>query len=206
MTLAGTFARRGSRVLVVDGDIQASAMQWSAAADSEPFPATVVNLSAAGSRIDREIAKHVGSFDCIIVDTPPAADSPIPRSALRISHLALIPCIPSPMDLWGAVNIRDVIGDVQAVNEALEARLYVVQVQEHTVLAREALDALESFGIPMLKTRMGHRTAYRQSAVFGTTVHTLGVRAAAAVAEAEALADEVEEILRPKNAKARGGR
>src|SRR3989449_9576573 len=40
-------------------------------------------------------------------------------------------------------------------------------------------------------TALHHRTAYRQCAVVGGTVHQLGGRSAAAIAEVEALADEV---------------
>ena len=45
--------------------------------------------------------------------------------------------------------------------------------------------------MPRATTALHHRTAYRQCAVMGGTVHQLGARAAAAIAEVEALADEV---------------
>jgi chromosome partitioning protein len=195
MQLAGAVSRRSPHVLVVDGDPQASAVQWSAAAEETPFPVPVVNLSAAGSRIDREIVKQIGKYEFILVDCPPASDSPVPRSALRISHLALVPVIPSPLDLWGAVGIRHVIEDVQAVNPDLIARLVVNQCQEHTTIAREVTEALADFGIPMCSTRIGSRTVYRQSAVFGQTVHDFGSKAAQAIAEIEALTNEVLEVL-----------
>lgn len=191
MQLAGALALRQFQVLVVDGDPQASAVQWSAAADEKPFPVPVVNLAAAGSRIDREIKKQVGYFDFILVDCPPASDSPVPRSALRVSHLAIVPVIPSPLDLWGAVGIREVIQDVQAVNEDLQARLVINQFQETTTLAHEVLHALTEFGIPVFETRIGHRTVYRQSAVFGGTVHDFGSRASQAIAEVEGLTNEI---------------
>lgn len=191
MQLAGALALRQFQVLVVDGDPQGSAIQWSAAADEKPFPVPVVNLAAAGSRIDREIKKQVGHFDFILVDCPPASDSPVPRSALRVSHLAIVPVIPSPLDLWGAVGIREVIQDVQVVNEDLQARLVINQFQETTTLAHEVLHALNEFGISVFETRIGHRTAYRQSAVFGGTVHDFRSRASQAIAEVESLTDEI---------------
>ncbi|MBX7224179.1 MAG: AAA family ATPase [Blastocatellia bacterium] len=181
MQLAGALAARGAAVLVVDGDPQASAVQWAAAADEKPFPVPVVNLAAAGSRIDREILEQAAHFEYTLVDCPPASDSPVSRSALWVSNLALVPVNSSPLDLWGAVGIRDVIEDVQAVNEKLHARVVINQCQENTTLAREVIEALEGFGIPAFTTRIGHRTVYRQSAVFGGTVHDFGNRASQAI-------------------------
>jgi hypothetical protein len=45
--------------------------------------------------------------------------------------------------------------------------------------------------MPLATTALHHRTAYRQCAAVGGTVHQLGGRAAAAIAEVEALTDEV---------------
>src|SRR4051812_30871137 len=181
MQLGGALVRRGKRVLIVDGDPQASAVRWAAAAEEKPFPAPVVNLAAAGSRIDREILKLVGQPDYIIVDTPPAMDSPVPRSALRVSHIVLVPVIPSPLDVWGAVGIRDVIADVQSVRPELVARLVINAHQEGTVMAREVLEALGGFDIEPMVAKLGDRTVFRQSAVAGGTVHDFGERASKAI-------------------------
>jgi chromosome partitioning protein len=61
---------------------------------------------------------------------------------------------------------------------------------------RELLDILQDFGIPRLKTALCHRTAYRQSAVFGGTVHNLRNKATQAIQEVEALTDEVLKTIR----------
>ncbi|MEH2402833.1 ParA family protein [Nostoc sp.] len=51
-------------------------------------------------------------YDYIIIDCPPAADSPVPQSALLIADLALVPIMPSPLDMWAAVGIRQVIQNI----------------------------------------------------------------------------------------------
>ena len=94
MHLAGTLARRGAKVLVVDADPQGTSLRWAASADeSKPFPASMAGLGAAGSKVDMEIRKYVGDYEFIIVDCPPAVDSPIPLSALSVSDLGLVPVI-----------------------------------------------------------------------------------------------------------------
>ncbi len=197
MTLSGTLGRRGHRVLVVDADPQGSATRWAASApDSTPFPAAVSGLSAAGAKVHREVKKYVEDYDFIVIDCPPAADSPVPMSALMIADLALVPVIPSPPDLWAAVGIRQVIANVrESINENLDARLVANMCQTNTEVAREALEVMQDFGIPVAQTKLHHRTAYRQAAAFGGTVHALGSKAAGAIVEIDEFTDEVLALI-----------
>jgi chromosome partitioning protein len=196
MQLAGTLGRRGHKVLVIDADPQATATRWAASAgENQSFPATISGLSAAGGKVHREAQKYVEDYDFIVIDCPPAADSPVPQSALMIADLALVPVIPSPLDLWASVGIVRVIDSLRDINEALEPRIVINQCQPNTALAREAMEMLQTFGLPIARTRLHHRTAYRQAAVYGSTVHELGKAADQAIAEVDALTDEVLAIL-----------
>lgn len=196
MQLGGTLGRRGRRVLIIDADPQATATRWaSSAPDGNEFPATVSGLAAAGEKVHREVKKFIDDYELILVDCPPAVDSPIPQSALIVSDLALVPVIPSPLDLWASVGIRKLIETVQDLNEALKARIVVNQIQPNTTLAREVLEILPEYDIPLLGTRLHQRQAYRASAVYGGTVHDLGSRAAPAIAEVDSLADEISALL-----------
>ncbi len=199
MQLAGTLARRKNKVLVVDADPQGTATRWAASADDEnPFPVSVIGLSAANEKVHREVKKFVGDYDFIVIDCPPAADSPVPQSALLIADLALVPIIPSPLDLWASVGIRQVIENVSDINETLKARLVVNQCQPKTNLAKDTLEVLPEFGIPVCKNYLRQRTAYRQSAVFGQTVQDFGSKAKDAIQEIEALTKEILSILNNK--------
>ena len=191
MQLGGNLARRGYKILVVDTDKQATATRWATADEDKTFPCTVIGLSAADSRVHREVQKFVNDYDYIIIDCPPSADSKIPRSALLIADLALTPIIPSPLDLWSAVGIREVIEDVRITNEEMVARLVINQCQPNLSLTKNVMDILKDFGIPILKTKLGQRTVYRQSAVYGSIVHDFGTKATSAINEVESLTDEV---------------
>jgi chromosome partitioning protein len=196
MQLAGALARRQNKVLVVDADPQGTATRWAASAeDDKPFPASVVGLSAASAKVHREVKKFVDDYHYIIIDCPPAADSPVPQSALLIADLALVPIIPSPLDMWAAVGIRQVIENVSSLNEDLQSRLVINQCQPNTSLAKEALEVLPEFGIDMCKTFIHQRQVYRQSAVFGQSVHDFGSRAAPAIEEVESLTSEIKGLL-----------
>ena len=196
MQLSGTLALRGYRVLVVDADPQGTSMRWAASAEDEmPYPATVVGLSAAGAKVHREVKKFFNDYDLIVIDCPPAADSPVPQSALVVSDLALVPIIPSPPDLWASVGIRQVIENASGINEGLVSRLVINQLRDRTRLGQEVLRMLPEFGMERCKVMLRQREPYRQSPMFGQTVHFLSNLASEAVKEVEALTSEVLALL-----------
>lgn len=197
MQLAGTYAMGGHKVLVVDADPQGTATRWAASApDEKAFPARLAGLSAAGGKVHREVQKLAPDYDLLIVDCPPAVESPVPQSALMVADLVLVPIIPSPPDIWAAVGIRELVQRIGDVNEGLKARLVTNMCQPATTLAKESMDLLKDFGIPLAESFLCLRTAYRQSAVFGTTVHEM--KDPKSIAEVEALAAEVADIAKFK--------
>lgn len=198
MLLAGSLADRGKRVLVADADAQNTALHWSGmgAARGGTFPAEVEDVSGEENKLHKALRKRLDEFDYIVIDSPPAATAPVTASALRAAHLALVPVIPSPLDLWASVRIREAIVLARHKNPLLEARLVVNQMQPNTVLAREVLGMLPEFGIPMLAASLKSRTAYRECAATGGSILSLGSRAALAVMEVDALRREIEGLLR----------
>ncbi len=204
MQLAGTLGRRGYKTLMVDADPQGTSSRWAASADdNKPFPATVIGLSAAQGKLHREVKKLIADYDYIVIDGSPAADSPIAQSALMIANLALVPVIPSPLDIWASVGIRKAIEDAADLNEDLMSRLVVNQCQPNTSLTKDILDLLPEFGIAVAGSQLHQRTVYRQSAVFGQTVQDFGAKALPAIIEVEMLCDEVLDLLNGKGSKRR---
>ncbi len=202
MQVAGSLGRRGQKVLVVDADPQGTSTRRAASADDrKPFPATVVRLSAAQGKLHREVKKLMEDYQYIVIDGPPAADSPVAQSALMIADLALVPIIPSPLDMWASIGIKKAIEDAADLNENLRSRLVVNQCQPNTNLAKDVLDLLPEFGIKMAKSQFHQRTVYRQCAVFGQSVHDFGSKAAPAISEVEMLIDEVLELLHDKKSR-----
>ena len=198
MHLAGTLARRGSKVLVVDADPQGTATRWAASASDEaPFPASIAGLADADEKLHREVRKFVFDYDFIVIDCPPSADSPVSQSALLIADLGLVPVIPSPPDLWAGIAIRKIIEAASGVNDQLQARLLINQRKPNTRLAAKTLELLPEYLIPLCRTQIGDREAYRHAAAYGQTVHHLGPEAAPAIREIEELTDEVLSVIQP---------
>lgn len=193
MLLAGALADAGARVLVADADPQNTAVSWAAAGAG--FPAAVEDLSGEEGKLHKRLRKRLADYHYIVIDTPPHAAAPITGSALRLAHLALVPVIPSPPDLWASLRTRDAIEQARARNPGIQARLVVNQAQPNTVLAREVLALLPDFGIPLLAAQLKQRTAYRQCAALGASIAALGSRAAIASLEVDALRREVLGLL-----------
>lgn len=193
MLLAAALADAGARVLVADADPQNTALRWATA--GEGFPAQVEDLSGEQGKLHKHLRRRLGDYDYMVIDSPPAATAPVTESALRLAHLALVPVIPSPLDLWASLRIREAIVHARGKNPELQARIVVNQAQPNTVLAREVLAMLPEFGIPLLAGQLRQRTAYRQAAALGSGIAALGARAALASQEVAALAREVRALL-----------
>ena len=192
VSVAAALSRRGYKVLVVDGDSAGGASRWCAAAPEEaPFPLPVVNLSTAAGKIHKELEKFVNDYDFLVVDCPPAAKSPVPRSVLLVSDLAVVPVIPSPMDLWMAVEIRDTIDEVRMLNETLEARLVLNMVNPGRVLSRDVPKAIPQFGIDCFGQTIAQREVFRSVLLDGRTIYDTGRSGAKAIDEIEALTNEI---------------
>jgi len=195
MGLAGTYGLRGKKVLVVDADLQGTATRWAGSApDETPFPAAVMGLAAVGGKLHREVKKYVDDYDVIVIDCPPAVDSAAPQSALLISDVAIVPVVPSPADLWAARGIKQIIENAGDINESLRP-LLVANMVSRTALGRDALSTLEDFGIPLARSTLGQRTAYREAVLYGCPVQSLGSKARNAADEIDALADEIWSLM-----------
>lgn len=199
MVLAGTLGLRKLDVLVVDTDEQASCLMYSRAApDDQPFPATVISLAGSGAQLHRELQQHVEKYDVIVVDTPAGTAFQATQAALLVSDLCLVPCQPSPADLWAVAGIRQLVDAARVVNEDLRAMVLASRVAK-TGLANDVMRALADVGLPLLEARLGNRTAYPEAMLAGVPVQRLGPAARAAAAEAEKLADAVMSLFPAEN-------
>lgn len=194
--LAGTLGLRGAKILIVDMDEQNTATRWVGQADEEhPFPAAIMNLAALDGSMHKEVKKQIDRYDFIVIDCPPAVHSQAPMSALLISDLGIIPVVPSPADLWATVMAKELANKTRGLNDTLHVRVLANAVQRRTSLARDAIEILgEDEDIPLMRSMIGARSAFRECQAIGATVHRVP-GAKEAIAEVEAMADEALAII-----------
>ena len=186
MHLAAGLVRRGYKVLVVDVDLQGTAVQWSSISE-QGFPAVVVSLPES-KNLHLRIAQFGKDYHFILVDSPPSKENTATVRVLPLAHLCIVPIIPSAPDLWATAGIKEAIEQTQIINPYLQSRLLLNQVSR-TRLAQGLTEAIKEFGMEAFVTQIGQRTAYREAAATGLTVFDLDN--SDAKAEIEQLTTEV---------------
>lgn len=187
MNLAAGLARRAQTV-VIDLDPQGSSRQW-ASLGSAPFPATVKQI--AGKWDARTLHQNYRAYRHMVLDCPPSIDSHASLQALRACDVALIPVLPSPVDLWASLRLPQEIEEARKANSSLKAYLVLNQLEPKSALSAAMHEALAEFGVPVLKATIRRRAAYRGAALEGVSVYQMGSRGAPAAAEIEAIINEV---------------
>jgi chromosome partitioning protein len=187
MNLAAGLARRADTV-VIDLDPQGSSRQWSSLG-SAPFPATVKQIT--GKWDARTLHQSYRAYGHIVLDCPPSIDSHASLQALRACDVALIPVLPSPVDLWASLRLPQEIEEARKANRDLRAYIVLNQLEPRSALSAAMHEALADFGVPVLNAALRRRAVYRGAALEGVSVYQMGSRGAQAAAEIEAIISEV---------------
>ncbi len=188
--LAGRWAGRGKRVVVVDADPQGSALDWSEQRAREGVTRLFGVVGIPRETLHRELPAIAADADHVIVDGAPRIAG-VARSALLAADLVLIPATPSPLDGWASAEMLRLLDEARVFRPDLSARLVLNRCAARTVIARETVDALAEHDPPVLATRIGQRVIFADAARTGRLAEELD-RGCLAAAEIAALANEVE--------------
>ena len=164
--LAGAWSARGRRVLVVDADPQASALDWADQRLREGLPRLFGVLGLARETLHKELPDLARDTDHLIIDGPPRVAG-IARSALLAADLVLIPAQPSPFDGWASSEMLRLLDEARIFRPELRARMLLNRCAARTVIARETAEALADQDPPMLASRVGQRVAFADAARTG---------------------------------------
>lgn len=188
--LAGAWSARGQRVLVVDADPQASALDWADQRLREGLPRLFGVLGLARETLHKELPDLARDTDHLIIDGPPRVAG-IARSALLAADLVLIPAQPSPFDGWASSEMLRLLDEARNFRPELRARMLLNRCAARTVIARETAEALADQDPPMLASRVGQRVAFADAARTGRLASESDT-GQMATRDIEALADELD--------------
>ena len=188
--LAGRWAGKGKRVMVVDADPQGSALDWSEARAREGVPRLFGVVGLPRETLHRELPAIAADADHVVVDGAPRIAG-VARSALLAADLVLIPATPSPFDGWASAEMLRLLDEARVFRPELAARMVLNRCAARTVIARETADALADHDPPMLAARIGQRVIFADAARTGRLADELEPGCLAA-AEIAALAAEIE--------------
>ena len=163
--LACMAAKENKKVLLVDADPQASSLNFRSIREADDIKATAITTPTLHKDL-----KEFTNFDLIIIDSG-GRDSVIFRSAILAADILIIPVLPSVYDIWATSDTLEIVQEAKVFNEKLIARFLLNMVMPNTIMAREALQALEEKKeIPILKNRLGARSAFKNGLISGQGV------------------------------------
>ncbi|WP_324558138.1 AAA family ATPase [Accumulibacter sp.] len=190
MQLGGGFHAIGASALLIDLDPQESAFRWAESASLIDAKLHLDVRKMSGLELIKHVVDLQGEADYVVLDTPPSIAHPSTMAALAVAHLAIVPAVPSPTDLWSTLAVERLILKRMEQSHRLHGCIVPNRVQ-NTALASDVLDLLREFTLPILDVMLAQRNAYAQSAVVGASVFQLGAGAEAAQAEVRKLVAEV---------------
>jgi chromosome partitioning protein len=179
-------------VLLVDADAQRSSSIWLESLE-DPIPCEVAQTA---EELLERIPKLTEQYDEIVVDGP-AGLSEATKAIILCADVAVIPCQPSGVDLRSAADAIRLIRQAQATRGgAPQAAVFLSRAVKGTRLKDEAIEQLDSLGVPILKTVVHQRQAVADT--FGQTAtvwELLGKAALEAAEEFEQLFEEIMALL-----------
>ena len=166
--LAAEFAAMGQTVVVLDADPQHSLVMW--AEQGEGMLARAVQ-KVSGSGALREQARNAEkAADIVLIDTPPGMPETAYQAALA-ADLVLLPCGPSPLDLFALKEALTLSLKARAERRSKKPRIRFVpsKVVTTTNLGRGLASSLKNMGKKVLPA-IGQRVVVAEAVASGLTV------------------------------------
>ena len=190
INIASGMQRRFATVLL-DADPQRSSFQWREIAERDDL----VDVVDAVEDVVGTVRQYRERFECVMIDCPPSVQSEQTRQALACSDIAVIPVLPSPLDLWATVHVEQELEWARSVNPGIKALVVVNQLESRTLLSRLMREALAEIALPVAKTAITRRMAYRNAMLQGCSVLDAGAAANDAAEDIKQLVEEVVNCL-----------
>jgi len=183
--LAAEFDAMGLSVLLVDADPQHSLAAWAAQGDGL-LSRSVQKVTRGKPEELRAGVKAAGkAVDVVLVDTPPGMPETAYEAAM-VADLVLLPCGPSPLDLFALKDALALALKARAERRNKRPRIRFVpsKVLMNTNLGRDLSTSLEKMGKKVLPS-IGQRVVVAQAVASGLTVREFAPNSTAQVEFAE---------------------
>jgi chromosome partitioning protein len=190
--VGAALALEGSRVLIIDLDQNRTLARWSKRGPLAGLTVTAVDPAQFG-KFFRE-SENSGGYDHICIDLPGTREVTLFKALAR-SDLVIIPAQASEPDLREALVV---VGDVKDVGETtgrqIPYRLLLTKIYPlRTRVTDFAYNELARLGLPLFRTALVERAAYREMFLNGQPP-TLTEPEKGAGAEVTALIAEIRMI------------
>lgn len=153
-------------ILVVDADPQQSCLNWSSVRDSK-LPFAVIGL--AKKSLHRDLPNLAKNYKHVIIDSPPSTTD-LTRSCIMAADLVLVPCTPSPYDIWASTGTIELIREAAMYKEKLKSAFVINRKISNTIIARDSEEVLNEMNFPVLRSQVTQRVIFAEAAASGKTI------------------------------------
>ena len=175
-------------VLVVDADPQQSALSWSEVREGQ-LPFAVIGL--AKKSLHRDLPAIGGNYKYIIIEGPPRVTE-LARSCVMASDIIIIPCTPSPYNIWASEETVQLVKEACVYKESLKYAFAINRKISNIAIGRDVVDVLNNMEMNVLNSHVCQRVIYAEAAASGYTVFDLEPEGKAAE-EIKHLVDDILE-------------
>ena len=164
----------GERVLLVDADPQQSIMDWSDKRYTE-LPDGLSVIGMAKNTLHRDLPRVAKDYSVVVIDSPPRTTD-IARSAVVASDLVVMPCTPSPWDIWACKEAISIIKEILISKEKLKFAMVINIKIANTIIGRDIKETVTElsktldFDIPVLTSEIYQRDIFKKTAASGLAV------------------------------------
>lgn len=168
--LAGEFVSMGYSVALLDADPQHSLAAWAAQNGGLLKTCVQVIKDGAPAELKAKVRDAEKTEEIVIIDTPPGMPETTAQ-ALLLADLALLPCGPSPLDLFALKDALALALEARAARRSKKPRIRFVpsRVVHYTNLGKSLNDSLEKMGKKVLPG-ISQRVALAQAVAEGLTI------------------------------------
>jgi chromosome partitioning protein len=191
--LVGEFVKMGRSVTALDADPQHSLASWAAQGEGI-LSRSVEKVADAAGTLRARARTAEKSADIVLIDTPPGIPETAYQAALA-ADLMLLPCGPSPLDLFALEEALSLSLKARAERRSKKPRIRFVpsKVLMSTNLGRGLASSLKDMGRKVLPA-IGQRVVVAEAVASGLTVSEFAPDSPAHE-EFRTLAKAVEKIL-----------
>lgn len=166
LNIAHTFSLHGIYTMVIEADPQDSILNWSSIREDKP-PFDIMSLPT--KYIHRDIKDLCKKYPIIIIDGPPRSND-IVRSCIMASDIVIIPCTPSPYDIWSSLDTVQLIDEAKIYKPNLKSYFAINRRIKNTSIESESVNALLKTKTIVLKSHITQRVSFAEAVSKGLTV------------------------------------
>src|SRR5579864_7466848 len=174
INLAGYFASRQQRPVLMDFDPQGSSLRW--VRKRQPSQPLIHAIAAfeRDSRTTRAFQLRVPEATThVIVDTPAAVEARQLPEVTRDAHKIIVPVLPSDIDIHTCSRtIRDLLLVAKIRREDDRIGVIANRIRRNTLTYQALIRFLHTLGIPIVAT-IRHSQNYVRAAELGVGVHEM---------------------------------